>query len=73
VIIRNVLITLVLSLGLGVAACQKSEETTMEKAADAVGDATDTRENEELKDAGEDAADAMENVGDAVEDAADGK
>ncbi|MEN8663631.1 MAG: hypothetical protein ABF356_01585 [Polycyclovorans sp.] len=72
-IIRNLLITLVLSLGLGVAACQKSEESTMDKATDAVGDATNTRDNEKLKDAGEDAADAMENAGEAVEDAVDGK
>ncbi|WP_029889960.1 hypothetical protein [Polycyclovorans algicola] len=68
-IIRNLLIALVLSMGLGVAACQKAEETPMEKATDAFGDATDTRDNEELKDAGEDAEDAMENAGDAVEEA----
>jgi hypothetical protein len=68
-IIRNLLITLVLSLGLGVAACQKQEETPVEKATDAVGDLTNTRDNEELKDAAEDAEDAVEDAGDAVEDA----
>ena len=71
--IRNVLFMLVLSLGLGVAACQKAEESPMEKAADAIGDATDTRENEEMKDAVEDAGDAMDNAGDAVEEAVEGQ
>ncbi|WP_420465440.1 hypothetical protein [Panacagrimonas sp.] len=67
--IRNVLLLAVLSLGLGMTACQKKEESPMEKAVDAVGDATNTRDNEELKDAGEDAADAVENAGEAVEEA----
>lgn len=67
--IRNMLMLAVLSLGLGMAACQKKDESPMEKAVDAVGDATNTRDNEELKDAGEDAADAMENAGEAVEEA----
>lgn len=70
---RNLLITLALTLGLGVAACQKEEATPMEKAADAVGDVTNTRENEEMKDAMEDAEDAMENAGEAVEEKMEGQ
>lgn len=63
----------VLGLGLGVSACQKKEETPVEKAVDALGDATNTRDNEALKDAGEDAADAVENAGEAVKDAVEGE
>ena len=40
---RNVLFMLVLSLGLGMAACQKADESPMDKAADAVGDAPSDR------------------------------
>lgn len=62
----------VLSLGVGLTtACQKKEESTMEKAADALGDATNTRDNENMKDAGEDAADAIENAKEGVKDAVD--
>lgn len=67
--IRNAALLAVLSLGLGLAACQKKEESTVEKAVDAVGDATNTRDNENLKDAGEDAKDAVENAGEAMKDA----
>ena len=65
----------VLSLGLGLSACEKKEPTPMEKAAEAFGDATNTRENEKLKDAGEDAKDALENATEAAKEAvgADGK
>lgn len=63
----------VIGLGLAVSACEKKDETPMEKLGDAVGDATNTRENESLKDAGEDAADAMENAGDAVKEAVGGE
>lgn len=66
---RNLMLLAVLSLGLGVAACQKKDETPVEKAVDAIGDATDTRDNESAKDAVEDAGDALENAGDAVKEA----
>lgn len=46
--------------------CQKAEESSMDKAADFVGDVTDTRDNEKLKDAGEDAKDAMENAAEGM-------
>lgn len=67
--IRNAALLAVLSLGLGLAACEKKEESVVDKAVDAVGDATDTRKNENLKDAGEDAKDAVENAGEAMKDA----
>ncbi|MGQ0501572.1 MAG: hypothetical protein ACT4P0_03015 [Panacagrimonas sp.] len=66
---HSALLFAVLSLGVSMSACKNKEESTMEKAVDAVGDATDTRDNEGLKDAGEDAKDVMENAGDKVEDA----
>ena len=55
--IRNAAILAILSLGLAMSACKK-EDSAMEKAADAVGDATDSRDNENMKDAGEDIKDA---------------
>lgn len=70
--LRHAALLAVMGLGLAVSACEKKEETPMEKLGDAVGDATNTRENEELKDAGEDAADAMENAGEAVKEAVGG-
>lgn len=70
---RNVLFMLVLSLGLGMAACQKADESPMDKAADAVGDATNSRDNENMKDAAEDAGDALDNAGEAVDDAVKGE
>lgn len=73
--IRNAALLAVLSLGLGLSACQKKDEGAVEKAVDAVGDATNTRDHESLKDAGEDAKDALENAGEAAKEAvgADGK
>lgn len=58
----------VLSLGLGLTACQKKEESTMEKASENVQDALGTRDHEELKDAGEDAKDAVEGAVDGVKE-----
>lgn len=66
---HSALMFAVISLGVSMSACKKKDETGMEKAVDAVGDATDTRNNEGLKDAGEDAKDVLENTGDKVEDA----
>jgi hypothetical protein len=71
--IRNALILAVLSLGLSMTACKKKDDGPMENAADAIGDATDSRDHEKLKDAGEDlkdaAHDAKEDVKDATHDA----
>jgi hypothetical protein len=71
--LQHAALVAVIGLGLAVSACEKKEETPMEKLGDAVGDATNTRENENLKDAGEDAADAVENAGEAVKEAVGGE
>lgn len=62
----------VMSLGMGLAACQKKDESALDKAADAIGDATNTRDHEKLKDAGEDMKDAAENAKEGVKDAVNG-
>lgn len=69
----NMKFAAVLSLALGAAlltGCEKKPEILMESAADAVGDATDTRENEGMKDAVEDMKEAASDAGEAVSDAA---
>lgn len=68
---RVVLIAAMLGLSAGFVGCKKQEETPIEKMQDGIGDALNTRDNEELKDAGEDAKDAMENAGDAIEQKAE--
>ncbi|MCC2655803.1 MAG: hypothetical protein K0Q76_911 [Panacagrimonas sp.] len=67
--IRNAAILAVLSLGVAMSACKKNDDGPMEKATDAIGDATDSRDNENLKDAGENVKDAAENVKEEVKDA----
>lgn len=52
------------------AGCEKKPETMMESASEAVGDATDTREHEGMKDAVEDMQEAASDAGEAVSDAA---
>ncbi len=71
--IRNAALLAVLSLGLAVSACQKKEESAAEKVTDAIGDATNTRDNEKMKDAGEDAKDAVDNAAEGVKDAVQGE
>lgn len=66
---RNLVLLAALSVGLGLSACQKKEEGPVEKMGDAFGDATNTRENEHMKDAGEDMKDAAENAKEGVKDA----
>jgi hypothetical protein len=70
--IRNAALLAVLSLGLAVSACQKKEESAGEKVTDAIGDATNSRDNEKLKDAGEDAKDAVDNAAEGVKDTVQG-
>lgn len=67
--IQTAALLAVLSLGLGLTACQKKEEGAVEKMGDAIGDATDSREHENLKDAGENLEDAAENAKEGVKDA----
>ncbi|HSW14190.1 MAG TPA: hypothetical protein VLI06_15190 [Solimonas sp.] len=70
--LHAILFATALGLGLGATACKKQEEQSgMESAKENVQDALNTRPNEELKDAGEDAKSAMENLGDAAEKKAD--
>lgn len=71
--LKHAALVAVIGLGLTVSACEKKEETPMEKLGDAIGDATNTRDNEKLKDAGEDAADAVENAGEAMKEAVGGE
>ena len=59
----------VLTLGLGLVACEKKPETAIEKLEDHIKDGRDTRPHEKLKDATEDAADAMKEAGEAVKEA----
>lgn len=69
----NVKFAAALSLALGaamLAGCEKKPETVMDTAAEAVGDATDTRENEGMKDAVEDMQEVASDAGEAVSDAA---
>lgn len=51
------------------AACKKEEPSAVEKLENNVKDGLDMRENEKLKDAGENAADAVEDAGEAAKDA----
>ncbi len=66
---QHALICALLTLGLGLTACEKKADTPMEKLEENVKDGLDARPNEKLKDAGEDAADAIEQAGEAVQEA----
>ncbi len=70
--IRNAALLAVLSLGLAVSACQKKDESATEEVKDAIGDATNTRDHEKLKDAGENAKDAVEDAAEGAKEAVDG-
>lgn len=67
--LTNAALCAVLSLGLGLAACEKKPETPLEKFEDKVKDGLDARPNEKLKDAGEDMQDAVKDAGAAVKEA----
>lgn len=59
----------VLTLGIGLTACEKKPQTPVEKLEDKVKDGLDARPNENLKDAGEDAKKAIDNAGEAAKEA----
>jgi hypothetical protein len=59
----------VLTLGMGLTACEKKSESSMEKLEDNVKDAFDARPHEKMKDAAEDAGDAIEEAGEAAKEA----
>lgn len=69
--LRTLVLATVIGLGASLAACQKKDESPMERASDAVQDGLNMRQNEEIKDAGEDVQSAIENTGDAIERKAD--
>lgn len=67
--LHKALLFSVLTLGAGLAACEKKPATAVEKLEEQVKDGLDLRSNEKMKDAGEDAAKALENAGEAVKEA----
>lgn len=66
---QNLVLLAALSVGLALSACQKKEEGPMEKMGDSIGDATNTREHESMKDAGEHMEDAAKDAKEGVKDA----
>jgi hypothetical protein len=69
--LRTLALLAAVGMGAGLAACDKNEGP-MEETKEALGDATDSRDNEGLKDAGEDMKDAAQNAKEGVKDAVDG-
>jgi hypothetical protein len=67
--LRNAALLVMVTLGLGLAGCEKRAETPVEKATDSVKDALDMREHEKLKDAGENLQDAAQDATEAAKDA----
>jgi len=67
--LQPALVAATLALGFGLTACEKKAETPFEKLEEQVKDGLNARPNENLKDAGEDAADALKNAGEAVKEA----
>lgn len=67
--LQNVALCAVLTLGLGLAACEKKPETALERLEDKVKDGLDARPNEKLKDAAEDIQKAAESTEEAVKEA----
>ena len=68
--LRYPLLFALLSLGATVSACSDKEDSVAGEAVEDVRDGLNLRENEKLKDAGEDAADAMKDAADAVKEEA---
>lgn len=56
-------------LGATAAACKKEEPSAVEQLEENVKDGLDMRDNEKLKDAGENAADAIKDAGEAAKEA----
>lgn len=67
--LRNAVMLVMVTLGLGLVGCEKKAETPVEKATDSVKDALDMREHEKLKDAGENLQDAAQDAAEATKDA----
>jgi len=58
---------------LAIAGCAKEKQDPIDRAVDSTKDALDIRENEKLKDAGENASDAVRDAKQGVKDAVEGK
>lgn len=69
--LRMLALAAMVGLGASLAACDKKDESPMERASDSIQDGLNTRDNEQMKDAGEDVKSAIENTGDAIENKAD--
>lgn len=55
------------------AACAKQNEGPVERAVDSTKDALNVRDNEKIRDAGENVSDAAKDLKEGVKDAVDGK
>lgn len=67
--LQNIALCAVLTLGLGLAACEKKPETPLQNLEDKVKDGLDSRPNEKLKDAAEDIEKAADSTGEAMKEA----
>lgn len=63
------LLLLIAAAGTGLSACKTEEPGAVEQLEEKVKDGLDLRENEKLKDAGEDLGDALKNAGEAAKEA----
>ena len=69
--LASFLVAALIGLSSPLLACQREEESGVEKLGDKAKDALDVREHEELKDAGEDVKDALKDAGAAVKEEAE--
>ena len=68
--LRYPLLFALLSLGAAVSACSEKKDSAADQAIENVQDGLNMRENEKLKDAGEDAVDAVKDAAEAVKEEA---
>ncbi len=69
IVLRLLVVVAMLGLATPLLACPAKEKSTVEKITDNAKDALNVRENEKLKDAGEDVSDAVKDAGDAAKEA----
>ena len=69
--LKFIAIATVLGLSVSLAACEKKEESPLDKASEAVQDGLDLRKNEPIKDAAEDVKAAAEDTGAAIKEKAE--
>ncbi len=68
---RLVVLAVLLALTTPLLGCPTQQKSPVEKLSDSTQDALDMRENEKLKDAGENVEDAVNDAGEAVKEAAE--